>query len=166
VSTLKEALALSSEGSLDYYLISGEIAFLEGKPNAAQLSYQKAYQIDPNDFQVNNALALFYMDLEEVAPQYADYKKALSHAQRAFELSNLELAKQNLAIAHLFNKNYNQTISLLSSSDFNKEPYLAYWIGLAYAGKDDVINAKTYLQTAVNGGADVPQSVYDYLNSN
>lgn len=166
LSTFNEAFALASEGTFDYYLISGEIALLEGKPNAAQLSYNKAYQISPNEFQINNALAMFYLDLEEIAPQYKDYKKALAYAQRAYDLSKLEIAKQNLAIAYYFNENYNQTISLLSSSDLNQHPYAAYWLGLAYVNKEDHATAKIYLQKAVNGGAEVPQEIYDYLNSN
>ena len=44
LATFKEALPLASEGTLDYYLISGEIALLEGKPNAALIAYNKAYE--------------------------------------------------------------------------------------------------------------------------
>ena len=165
----KEAFGYANEDSFEYYLISGEIALFEGKPNAAKLSYDKAYQLRPNDFQVNNALNLFYIDIEEIAPFYSDYPKALKHAQKAYEVSNPEsknIAKQNLAIAYYFNENYNQTISLLSVFDFNKEPYLAYWLGLAYLNKEDHINARIYLQKAVNGGVEVPQEIYDYLGFN
>jgi tetratricopeptide (TPR) repeat protein len=166
LSTFEEALALTSNGSFDYYLISGEIALLEGKPNGAQIAYNKAYQLEPNEFQINNALALFYLDLEEMAPQYTDYKKALTHAQKAYDLSKLEIAKQNLAIAYYFNENYNQTISLLSTSNFTSHPYAAYWLGLAYAQKEDPVNAKLYFRKAIAGGAVVPQEIYDYIANN
>lgn len=166
LSTFQEALPLTSEGTLEYYLISGEIALLENKPNSALLSYNKAYQINPESAIANNALALFYMDLEEIAPQYADYKKALVYAQKTYELSKLETFKQNLAIAYYFNENYNQTISLLSSSNFSQQPYAALWLGMAYIGLEDHVNARLYLQKAINGGVEMPQEITDYLNSN
>jgi len=156
LSTFKEALALTSNGSFDYYLISGEVALLEGKPNEAQLAYNKAYEINPNEFQINNALAMFYLDFESVAPQYIDYKKALIYAQKAYDLNKLESFKQNLAIAYYYNENYTQTISLLSTSNFTNHPYAALWLGLAYAQKDDTVNAKFYFQKGFTGGAIVP----------
>lgn len=166
LSTFKEALSLADQESFQYYLISGEIALIEKKPNAAQLAYKKAYEISPNEYQINNALALFHLDLEEVAPQYADYKKALIYAQKAYELDKSEVTKQNLAITYYFNENYNQTISILSGTDFTKHPYGAYWLGLAYAQKEDPVNAKIFFRKAIAGGATLPQEIYDYLNSN
>jgi len=166
LSTFNEALSLTSVGSFDYYLISGEIAELENKPNAAQIAYEKAYKLNPDDFQINNSLALFYMDLYDKAPQYVDYKKALSYAQKAQSHSDLLVAKKNLALAYYFNENYSQTISLLSSIDLSKEPNYAYFLGLAYARMDDSINAKIYLKQAIAGGVEVPEEVTNYINSN
>jgi tetratricopeptide (TPR) repeat protein len=166
LSTFQEALALASEETFDYYLISGEIALFENKPNSALLSYNKAYQINPEDFQINNALNLFYLDVDGIAPQYSNYKKALAYAQKAYELNKSETAKQNLAMAYYYNENYNQTISLLSSSNLDQQPYAAYWLGLAYSQIDDSTNAKIYLQKAIDGGTEASQEVLDYLNSN
>lgn len=168
LSTFKEALGLTKNNSFDYYLISGEIALLEYKPNSAILSFNKAYDLNPNDYQINNTLAIFYMDLEEIAPQYENYPKALSHAKKAYEYDaeKSEIAKHNLAIAYYFNENFDQTISLLSTSNSTQHPYVAYWLGLAYLSKEDHLNAQLYLQKAINGGAEVPQEIIDYLNSN
>lgn len=166
LQSFREALTYTNEGSFDYYLVSGEIAILEGKPNAAQISYNKAYDLSPNDFQINNALNLFYLDLEGVAPYYENYPKALTHAQKAYDVSTSDvknIATQNLAIAHFFNENYDRTISLLSSQ--SNDPYIAYWLGLSYAVKEDEANAKFYFQRAVDGGVDVEPEVYDYLYS-
>ena len=168
LSTFKEALALTKSNSFDYYLISGEIALLEYKPNSAILSFNKAYELNPTDYQINNTLALFYLDLEEMAPQYENYPKALSHAKKAYEYDTekSEIAKQNLAIAYYFNEDFDQTISLLSTSNLTQHPYASYWLGLAYLSKEDEISARTYLQKAINSGAEVPQEIIDYLNSN
>ena len=167
LKSFKEAIVSVKAGSFDYYLISGEIAVLEGKPNAAQLSYTKAYEISPNDFQINNALNLFYLDLEGVAPYYANYPIALTHAKKAYEVSSSDvknIATQNLGIAHFLNENYDQTISLLSPYA-NSDPYAAFWLGLAYLSKEEHINAKLYLRKALNAGVEMPQEILAYLNS-
>lgn len=167
LNSFKDALALAKTYSFDYYLISGEIAVLEGKPNAAQISYTKAYEIDSNNFQINNALNLFYLDLEEIAPSYSNYPKALIHAKKAYEVSDSgikNLATKNLGIAHMLNENYDQAISYLSPYA-NSDVYSAFWLGLAYLSKEDHINAKLYLRKALNGGVEMPQEIIDYLNS-
>jgi tetratricopeptide (TPR) repeat protein len=151
---------------VDYYLISGEIAELENKPNSALIAYNKAYEKDPEDGQVNNSLALFYLDLYDAHPQYTDYPKALTFALKANQLQSDNISKKNLALAYYFNENYVQTISLLRSVDISKEPDYAYYLGLAYAVTKDTINAKIYLRQAIAGGMKVPQNVYDYINEN
>lgn len=167
LATFKEALPLASEGILDYYLISGEIALLEGKPNAALIAYNKGYEKDPNDFQINNALNLFYLDIADERPQYSNVSKALTYAIKANQVQPSDITKQNLAIAYHLNENYKQSISLLSSiPNISSQPYLAYWLGLSYAGDEQPINAKRYLQIAINGGVDVPQEIIDYMHNN
>jgi tetratricopeptide (TPR) repeat protein len=166
IDSFKQALKLTTEGSLDYYMISGEIADEEGRPSSAFVAYSKAYSIDPNDFQINNALALFYMDIYDLHPDFVDYKKAITHALKADQLSDLVLAKKNLAIAYFFNDNYDQTISILTSVDISNNPSYKYYLGLSYVGKEDPINAKKYLRQAIDGGMEVPQEVKDYMNTN
>lgn len=166
LSSFKEALALTNKESFDYYLISGEIDLLDNKPNAALADYKMAYQINPENYQINNALNLFYLDLEDLYPQSSDYVKALVYAKKAYDLDKSEISKQNLAIAYYFNSNYGQTISLLSTSDATNAPYVNYWLGLAYVGKEDPVNAKIYLQKTVDSGLEVPKEITDYLNLN
>jgi len=166
ISSFKEALALTTPDSFDYYLISGEISLLENKPSLALAAYNNAYEKDPNDFQINNALTLFYLDLGDIAPQYFDYKKALKYALRTTQLSDLQIAKQNLGLAYYFNENYPQAISTFSNLTIDKDSYTAYWLGLSYAGNNDSVNAKFYLRKAITNGVEVTQEVYDYINSN
>lgn len=167
IISFEEAIELSKEDSFDYYLISGEIALLKYKPNASLLSFNKAYELNPTDFQVNNSLALFYLDLEEIAPQHADYSKALFYAKNAYEydIEKLEYSRQNLAVAHFFNENFDRTISLLSTTNLNQHPDMTYWLGWAYVAEEDMVNAKLYFQKAVDAGIEMEQEVYDYLYS-
>jgi len=167
LNAFKEAIPLTTQDTFEYYLASGEVALLEGNANEALTNYNNAYRVNPEDYQINNALALFHMDLEEVAPRYVDYNKALLYAKKAYEVNGTsEIAKQNLAIAHYFSENYSETISLLSTSNFNQHPYITYWLGLAYLATEDEVNARTYLQMAIDAGIEVPQEIHDYLNSN
>lgn len=165
-NTYIEALAYAREDTFDYYITSAEIARLEGKQNAAEISYNKAYQLKPNDFQINNSLALFYLDLDGLSTNYIDYPKALIHAQKAYDndTEESEAGKQNLAIAHLFNGDYDKAILLFLSTNLNQHPYVAYWLGVAYMAKGDDVNAKFYFQKAVDAGIEVEQEVHDYLN--
>lgn len=168
LNTFKEALALAPESSFDYYLISGDIALLEGKPNSALLSYNKAHALEPDNFQINNALNIFFLDLNETAPQYTDYPKALTYALKAYnnDPAKSSVATQNLGIAYFFNKQPDNAITYLKMSDVNKEPFIALWLGLAYALKEEVTTAKYYFNIAIKAGVDVPQEVKGYMSSN
>jgi tetratricopeptide (TPR) repeat protein len=167
LAAFEEALSYASDGSFDYFLISAEIALINNKPNAAKLAYEKAYELKPQDFQVNNGLALFYLNLDELAPAQEDFEKALFYAKRAYEFDpeKLELNKQNLALSYYLNGNFDKTISLSLSSNFENYPYSAYLVGLAYLGKDDHDKAKYYFNIAKVQGAEIHKDVDDYLNS-
>ena len=165
LANFKEALLLAPVDSVDYYLISGEIALLEGKPNAALISYNKGYVKDPNNFQINSALNLFYLDMADERQQYSDVVKALEYAIKADEIQSSSITKQNLGITYILNKKYGLAISALSSiKNITSRPNLAYWLGIAYAGDKQTTNAKYYLKIAINGGVPVPQNVKDYVN--
>lgn len=167
LKTFQEALALTSKNTFDYYLISGEIALLNKDSGSAKVAYEKAYEVKPNEFQINNALTLFYLDLEEVAPKYADYKKALMYAQKANEVSDegiKNITKENLAIAYFYNKKYDQALTLFLSLDSSKKPYINYWIGLTYLAKEDGTNARNYLLRAKNAGVEIEPEINKYLN--
>lgn len=166
LETFQRALALAGANSFDYYLISGEIALLENKPNSAYLSFSKAVQISPDDFQINSTLTAFYLNLDGVTVDYENYPKALTYAQKAYNLNPSEDSRTNLGIAYYWNDKYDKSISLLSQSNLDQHPFVALWLGLDYAAKDDATNAKFYMRKAITGGVDVPQEIYDYLASN
>ncbi len=169
LTTFKQALQLAQSNTSDYYLILAEIADLQGDQYSAYTNFNNADQINPNNYQITNSLGLFYLDLDNTSTNYENYPKALILLKKAYSIApvvNGEIAKQNLAIAYCLNDNYAQTISLLLNENFNNFPYSAYWLGLAYLGEGDSINGRFYLQKAVNLGANVPQKIKDFLNSN
>ena len=163
-SAYTRALQLTQPNSFNYYLVSGEMAIIEPNVKLAHTNYLKAYELDPNNYQINNSLAVFYMDLEEIAPEYLDYDKALNHAKKACETEKNTVSVQNLGLAYFFKEEYHQTISLLTSLDLEKEPALYFWLALSYAGIEDVDNARSYLQKLKNSGIEVSAEVQSYLD--
>ena len=167
LNSFTEALEVAKENSFDYYLIMGEIALLENKPNSAIISFQKAYELKPEDFQINNTLTLFYLNLDGMTTAYEDDVKALEHAHKSFDNDpdKSEIIKHNLAIAHLFNGNNDEVISLMSTTNFEHHPYMAYWLGIAYMNIGDDINAKKTFQISLDNGEELEPELNDYFNS-
>ncbi len=155
LAKFKEAFAQAKPDSFDHHLIGGEIAVLESKPEEALAHFSTAEQLEPDNFQINNALALFYMDLNDTHPQYVDYKKSLVYAKKAADATDQDTAKENLAVAHFFNDQYDEAIAILEKLDDNGEASIPYFLGLAYLGKEDDEKAKPYLKTARDRGMDL-----------
>jgi len=167
--SLKDAFSYADEYSFEHYLILGEIALVELDPAEALLNYNKAHDLKPRDFQINNALSLFYVDMDEVAIDYYDYPKALAYAKTAFEVSEpmvKDVARMNLGLAYYFNDMYDEAIEMFIILDSEKDPYVAYWLGLSYAFNEDHVKGKYFLQKAVDSGIEVSEDVLDYLGSN
>lgn len=165
LASFQEALNITSPNSFNYYLISAEIALLQSNPNSAYINFNKALKLEPDNYQVNNSLAIFYMNLDGSSADYEDYGKALTYALKANSLSNSLTAKENLGIAYFWNDQYDQSISLLSPISITQHPYVGFWLGYDYVAKKDVANAKYYFQQAINAGGIPPKIVTDYLNS-
>lgn len=153
LSYFKEALGYTSENSYDFYLVSGEIAEIEMKPNSALLNFKKAYDLQPNSGQANNSLNLFYLDLEDVRPNYVDYPQALFHAKKAQESGEIidNTAFANLGLAYYWNDDYSTALTYFKKTN-PQEPYVHFWMALSYAMLDDVDNMELYLQKSVDGG--------------
>ena len=164
IATFQEALALAPSGSSNFYLISGEIADAQNNPTLAESSYLSAYKVEPDSAQINNSLALFYADIEDLHSQFVDYPKALAYAKKANSYDVSEIFRANLAIIYYLNEDYDNVIAILKTQDFTTKPHLALWLGYAYFHKDNEPSAKYYFRIAVNGGASVPQEVTDYLS--
>jgi len=154
LASFKEALDYTTPNSFDYYLISGEIALLEGNPQKALQNYNKAYDLRPNDFQINNALNLFYLDMDDAYPSLANPQKALGYALTAHRVSTSDTkgtATENLAIAYFINEDYTKAIAYFKQTN-QDQPYIQLWLGMSYYVLEDYETAKPYLQRAYNAG--------------
>ncbi len=164
--TFEKALEEAKKDSLDYHLIKGEIAYLDDDFQQAGDHFRKAHQLNSDDFQVNNTLALFYIDLEDESPGVVNYPKALEHAQKAYQESEPDrksTAGKNLAIAHYFNDDFGQSVELLKDRDFDNDPSSALWLGLAYLNQGYQENAQLYLREAKQRGVEIGPDLEDYL---
>lgn len=165
--SFKKALELVDESSFDYYLISAEIAVLENKARVALYNYEKAYEMNPNDFQVNNGLGLFYLGITDASEQFTDYNKSLVYFKNIYKPSSTNnILKENMAMAYYFLEDFDSALPLfLEVSESSIDKNLDYWIGLCYLGKEDLVNAKLYLMNAYKGGVDMEQVFIDFINS-
>lgn len=163
IVNFKKALGYTEDQSFDYYLITGEIAFLEKKYNVALYNFEKALQINPNDFQINNSLGIYYLDMEDEG--HTNYTKALTYFKKAQTNNDSEILKENMAINYFFLEQYDIALNLFLQLNYQSKEYLSYWIGLTYLAKEDLINGRVYLQKAVDSGMEVEQEITDFLNS-
>lgn len=163
----QKALTYTTENSFDYYLINGEIALINNQPDLAKSNYLKANELRPNDFSSNNALNLFYLDLNDQATEYTDYSKALNHAiianQNADEYTYIT-ASQNLGIAYYFNDQYYKAIEEFQKTDLENDPIIAYWLGWSYVLIDNYEEASNHFQLALDGGIELDTAAYEYLS--
>jgi len=173
LNSFKEALKLTTKNSFDYYYISGEISELEGKFNLALQNYNKAYELVPLNFQINNALALFYLNGKDLIPQYEDYKKALFHGKMALENSNENMKgmmTRNLAAIYFWNENYDKAISLLSTENIDHDPASAFYFGMSYFNKEDstedeIMKGFDYMKKAADAGFEAAQIILNELDA-
>lgn len=163
----KEALEFAENDEFETNLIKGEIAYLEWNFPLAESLYLKAHDLNPTEFQINNALALFYLDLEVIAPDFEDYPSALEYALLAKKYARpdvQDIVDQNLAIAYYFNNYYQEAISLWLTQD-TSDPINAYWLGWAYVANNQENVGIPYLKKAVASGLKISQEEIDYINS-
>jgi tetratricopeptide (TPR) repeat protein len=163
---LLEAQSIAKPNGFEYYLISGEIELIEFDFSSALTNFKKAYDLKPNDFQINNSLALFYLDMDETAPEYEDFPRALFHAKLSYanDPEKLVSSKETLAVANYFNNNFSEAIDMLETINLSEHPYLSYWLGLCYLSIDDPDTAITHFQSAKDAGIELPDEIIEYLD--
>ncbi len=154
--TNKETLLLLDKNSFDFFMTQGDVLTAEEKYQEAEKLYKLAYAKKPNDYFINNALCIFYID---AFPS----EKAVSFCETAYKKEKDILSKGNLGVAYITYGQNKEGIALLRNFDFKENPHLAYWMGLGYYQEDDEENAKKYFQIALDNGMDVGADVLEYL---
>ncbi|MBI1907869.1 tetratricopeptide repeat protein [Candidatus Uhrbacteria bacterium] len=162
-AAFEEALDIAEPDSLEYHLVSGELTELDDDAAGALAHYTAAYDINPNDAQVNSTLALFYMDMGDEWPDLVDYPKAYAHAKAAYEVDPSNTAVENLAFAAYFVGENEESIAMFLATDLPNEPYNNVWLGYAYWNIGDDVNAEYYFRQGIALGADVPEEVAEFL---
>ncbi|MCX6744797.1 MAG: hypothetical protein NTX82_04710 [Candidatus Parcubacteria bacterium] len=164
--SFKQALVLAQPDSSDFYLVSGEIALLSGDAKAAETNYLQAAGKKSDDFQANSSLGVFYLGIDEVAKDYADFPKALIYNQKAYEVNpDSDMTKENLANNYFVLENYQQAVDLYLQTSLANKSFNNYMLGLSYYGLGDEANAYKYLKQAVAQGFEPEAEVTDFLNN-
>lgn len=161
IEAFREALTYADSGSFEFYLINGEIQYLQGNPESALNNYELAYQKQPNNFQVNNAISLLYIDIDDWYPEYYDAAKAIPYALSAYQNCEPEMKStmaQNLGVAYHFNQEYGNAIKYFKLAGEN-DPTNMLWLGLAYTFNGDEATGFDYIQRARANGVEIPPEI-------
>ncbi|MCK4524855.1 MAG: tetratricopeptide repeat protein [Candidatus Andersenbacteria bacterium] len=165
LKTYEEALQYAKDESYSYFIIKGGIYELKHNYNLALQSYNKAYNINPDEYQINSILGVYYSDMDEIG--HKDYNKSLKYSKRAYELEPAsDLSKENLAVAYYLLENYDKALSLFLETNYKEKGLNNYWLGLIYVMKEDDVHAKYYFKKASDMGIDLEPEIRDYLNNN
>lgn len=153
VKYFKEALTLTEENSFNYHLMRGEIAFYENGPSIALYNYEKAYQLNPDDPNINTTLMQFYTGKHGIETAYTDFKKACPYAKRMLATEpGSEQAKEGMAMCYFAMEEYDQAINLLLQTNISTKENNNAALGFAYLKKNDIPNAKKYFLKAQSLG--------------
>jgi Tfp pilus assembly protein PilF len=151
IENFEKALEYTRVGDYNYYLINGEIDLMELEIDSAFENYNKALDVRYTDFQIHNALGLFYLDMYEIAPDYVDYEKALEHFELAdkWDLDEQLFIVENKAITQIFLEDYDSAIEYFSGADLANNGYSHFWLAFAYYGKEDVEKGDEHFLRAI-----------------
>lgn len=161
-----EAKSLADQGSFNFNLISGEIALLDNQGQQALDYFNQAYDLAPDDFQINSTLGIFYLGLDEVTEIFTDYDQALIYNQAAYDgNSQSETMKENLALSYYFLERYAEAVPLLLATSLENKPYNNYLLGLCYysLGADD--SSRQYFQSAADQGYELSQEIIEFIDN-
>lgn len=115
LSTYKRMQAMVDSKSALFHVITGKIALVDEfvNVNDAVKEFEWAIDIEPENFDANNALALIYMG--EYGSEYIDFEKALVYNQktRAIQSENTNVML-NLSINYIGLGQYENAVMLLS----------------------------------------------------
>lgn len=167
IETFKKALFYAQSNLFEKTLIQAEIDNLEYNFGRAEKLYLEAYALDKNNFQITNALSMFYLDLDDSHPALFDPIKGLEFALLANKQSDPAFrnsADQNLAIAYFYNDEFDHSIEIMQRQS-QDDPYVLFWLGLAYLGKEDDTTAITFFERADSYSEfDLPEEIEGYID--
>ena len=141
------------------YVAAGMIYLQDGDIAMADLKFQKAYALDNDNAEANNALALFYSIEGETGEIEKHYKKAISkkpgysaarnnYASFLFDQGRYEEARDQLLIV-VKDYNYSQRTKSLES------------LGYCYLNLDDEKNAERYFSRALQRDPGMGRSILE-----
>ena len=158
LAKFREALLLLEDDMYEKPLIKGEIAYLEGDADAAEKYYLEAAKMAPNEAQTQNALTMFYLDVDGYYPEFFDPDAALLYAEETYALTQTgepmrDIALENLIVSHVIGGDDSRALALLKMVDFKKKPYMYIWKGTAHLNLGNDEEALTNYDLAVKNGA-------------
>ncbi len=146
----KEALVYLTKEDAQYYGIHGIISLFDSNLDEAIEFFDKAIQIDAQNYTANNYLGLIY--LGNFNPQYANPKKALNYNIIIYKKdTNDSIATQNLALNLFQLQQFTESLPLFEDlyTSMPNNALVQYYLGLNYYYLKDFEQATPLLKSAV-----------------
>ncbi|MDP2690786.1 MAG: hypothetical protein Q8O95_00025 [bacterium] len=155
MTNFQQALNLAKAGTSDFFLITGEIAYLNGNAEEALSNYERAYALGPENDQINSTLAYFFLGMDDITDSYMNPEKALQYAKKANELRSDEGTIEYLAMAYIELENCDEAIPLLKETSLENKGMNNYLLGICYSSKLDFGSAITSFKKAEELGIEL-----------
>lgn len=130
---------IAPENSKYYKLNRGEYLLLVGKISEAIQIYEKAKLRYKDEMELYNNLSLIYAG--NYGEKFSNLKLAIKNAEKAYELSKIDINKEQLASVYFQNEDFNKALKLFKEL-MDKHPEVKmyqfyYGQSLYFSGKED-----------------------------
>jgi tetratricopeptide (TPR) repeat protein len=149
VEYYNNALSYYNADDPDYFALLGCINILNGDIQGSIDNFEKALEIDGDNFDAHNNLGLIYMgDIED---EYENYERALIHNEKTHNLRADIATRKNLAQNYYFLERYEESLELFLEilREYPDDALALYFVGYIHYINDDLSEAKKYLKKAV-----------------
>ncbi len=149
VQCYQRAMAITGIDHPKYHYLKGELALMDGEAFEAIGWFQQTLDHDPEDHQAHNQLSLIYGG--DVDASIEDFQLALSHSQRAFQLSQDLAGRQNLAVSLYFVNEFESARDHLRfiTRKYPDNAYAKFYLGLTEYQLGNIEAAQGQLRKAV-----------------
>jgi len=154
----------NTEKAVAAYIAAGMIYLKKGNLGTANRKFKKAYGLDPDNPEVNNALALFYTVEDEPGQVEKYYKVAIK------EKSDYSAARNNYA-SFLFDQGRyvdarDQLLIVVKDYDYTQRYKSLESLAYCYLNLGDVANAERYFMRALQRDAQMGRSLLELAEIN
>lgn len=145
----EEILSLVETNGSQYHSVMGKIMILKDSIHVAIAHFDRALQLDTDNFDAHNQLGLIYLGM--VDEEIENFERALIHNERAYSLLASPATMENLAMNYFFLERYSDALPLFQAVDemVRDRAVVKYFLGLIHYVNGDLNRAADLLEQAI-----------------